>query len=683
MKILSGWFGLGKAGPTAPPPEKFPTPPADRPLEQYQATPQNSVAAPPLPQPVANPALQWLDSLPPTSPKATAPPPSTSPPQTLLMQETSGPYSPDNPPPARLLGEKLYAIHATNYLPAAGVMKAACRDISGDGPEVGNEPPSFRPTLHFSLGEMVQPHGRSSWDDTKFAVMIPLGQLKDQLANVNPYDTFVVGDLKLPEGSLVLIPDDQPRPDMPPGVQVKTYPSGQPLRKAIDQAVSDADGWALRMTPGGVSNDDKATLEGVEINSSHFFQPFLADCPQAAFGTHTYSAQGQAFRFGGIEQCIDKLAKGFKQYSWSDPSVRPLFRGLIDHHLAKLDQSMQAFPPVSQEAYQNKRTRLEGWLRLVDLDSQVQKQHGKTLRGSDLSPELSKLRDQPEALQAYVQAHLSQFPAAPEAQAVSPAMAAQTLASMPPQEVREFCSQHPEALQGVDMPDLFARYAVKRSLLIEDQQAQQEGLDSLLTTSLGQLQGSDHPLSDELEPYLRTQSNQLDHALELMRRPAVQAYLSDKEGLALAPGQPTQLDQVIQADTKCRELFASGPSGPTSPMEQIGVEILTKVGHDFPQSTKTPQSLSEARHNAQDIRWAQEDLKVNLKALNQPLNSARNLDDVMPGDQLTIYEQMIQSRQDVGKALGRPEQFAARFPTPESLYASPKSLMQVYMELSA
>src|SRR3990167_3560807 len=74
-------------------------------------------------------------------------------------------YSPENPPPLEVLESKVFAVHATPILPECGALKAGARDISASDKWEGGEPPSFRPTIHFALGELVQEHseiGRAS-----------------------------------------------------------------------------------------------------------------------------------------------------------------------------------------------------------------------------------------------------------------------------------------------------------------------------------------------------------------------------------------------------------------------------------------------------------------------------------------------------------------------------------------
>lgn len=96
------------------------------------------------------------------------------------------------------LCEKLFAVHATNKLPAEGILYAGFGGARFTH-EVGNHLyPNVRWTVHFALGELVRPVGDDwmNWENSPYAVVTPLKSLMPQLININCYDTFVLGNFK-------------------------------------------------------------------------------------------------------------------------------------------------------------------------------------------------------------------------------------------------------------------------------------------------------------------------------------------------------------------------------------------------------------------------------------------------------------------------------------------------------
>jgi len=83
---------------------------------------------------------------------------------------------------------RLFAVTATDVFPEDGKLRAGAISKSGKA-----DPPSFRPTVHFALGELVREHGHNSWDSRRYAILAPLQQLEPQLINVMTHDTSTRG----------------------------------------------------------------------------------------------------------------------------------------------------------------------------------------------------------------------------------------------------------------------------------------------------------------------------------------------------------------------------------------------------------------------------------------------------------------------------------------------------------
>jgi hypothetical protein len=158
------------------------------------------------------------------------------------FNEVKIPYSSD------VLSEKICAVHATNFFPKG--MKI----ISGGIVEgISNETTS-RGRIHLALGTMVMPHGHgrdsvdydNDWEDRKYAIIVSLKNLVKQLLNLNCYDTFILGDYSIPEGSIIILPEGEEHiSTIPQTIKVVTYTSGTPIRAKIDKTITVNNYWNI------------------------------------------------------------------------------------------------------------------------------------------------------------------------------------------------------------------------------------------------------------------------------------------------------------------------------------------------------------------------------------------------------------------------------------------------------
>lgn len=92
----------------------------------------------------------------------------------------------------------LVLVHRTDYFPENGAIKT----------RLYSNPEILRDTVHFCLNGPVSSHEYGNWDDKKYTLLVPLDRLSDEtlnkMQNINPADTFFLGDFELPEGSVIL-----------------------------------------------------------------------------------------------------------------------------------------------------------------------------------------------------------------------------------------------------------------------------------------------------------------------------------------------------------------------------------------------------------------------------------------------------------------------------------------------
>lgn len=104
--------------------------------------------------------------------------------------------------------KQLIAIHITDYFPKNGIIRT----------RYSTDPSTWlRDTVHFSLNESAgsisafsSPNMRgSSWSNEKFAILIPFDKLytqsKNQLQTISVTDTYFLGNITIPPGSVFLV----------------------------------------------------------------------------------------------------------------------------------------------------------------------------------------------------------------------------------------------------------------------------------------------------------------------------------------------------------------------------------------------------------------------------------------------------------------------------------------------
>lgn len=604
-------------------------------------------------------------------------------------------FSPENPPPLELLESKVFAVHATPILPEGGILKAGARDISASDKWEGDEPPSFRPTIHFALGELVQEHQDFKWEENPYAVVSPLKNIEDQLANVFPHDTFVLGDLQLQEGMILLVPKGTDVSKLPQDFEIKEYDPKVGLRKAVDSAISENQGWHIQMKPEGVAIGSVAHIEDVEINDSKFFQSLFEKYPHISFGTHLHSERGDAFRFGVIEQTLDKVMKNYSDHWLRYSTIEVSFhRSLIVHNLRRLEQTMEnsSINPQAISTFEEKKAKLFGWLNIIDCDLETRQRLGKTFTGASESVQkmVRARRNDPVKLKEFVDERYLELPDAIQESELSPSILAEMLSGMSVQELEQFKTDNEAVFSHVSLPEFYSHYAVKRWIIVKNEQAQSEGLDQLLANSLEQLSAKTKErdgIFGNLKEFLNEESNRIEIALTILRNPTVKKHLAERFGVQFEGNGPANLREVIAAHPETRILFESQEITLSNEQKEA-YQLLDAIG----QIHKPRIDLQEALRNfrkanslAFDMKWLRDRLQQQLEAISKPMNTARNLDDLTVGTILTLYEVLRRDEKpiEMWSKVGLEEEYRKRFRTDSAFWNSNQSLIEIYRTLRA
>jgi hypothetical protein len=243
--------------------------------------------------------------------------------------------------PQEELERKLFAVHASDYFPKNGIIKVVDPKIRGKGSY-------FRPTTHFSLGELVRPHtdDKCNWEQKKFAVITPLKDLIAQLLSLNFYDTYLLGDFKLTKDSLILVPEQEAKQykQTYPNLQVISYDlNKENLRQATKKLVIAQNGYDV-VTFNNHNNFTlaPAIITGIQLcnqNTPRFFAPILRQRRAAAVGLHVCSLFGSSYLMGIVDEALTQL--GFSpDYLGRNYIEDPAFsKLLIEHALDKIENN--------------------------------------------------------------------------------------------------------------------------------------------------------------------------------------------------------------------------------------------------------------------------------------------------------------------------------------------------------
>ncbi len=543
-------------------------------------------------------------------------------PDIVLETTPPKPQTPSQSPSLKLLREKMFAVHATDLVPQGGVMVAGARAI--DPEKADKEPASFRPTLHFALGEMVRPHGRSSWEEKKYAVVLPLKDLEPQLTNVAPHDSFILGNFRIPEGAIFLAPEGAELEGLPDDVSVRRYKGD--LRKAVSATIEDNGGWPVQMS--GVTSDDPARIGERDINNPTFFKSLLDERPDLSFGTHIGSEVGEAYRFGVVEQSLLQLTRQWDRFGFplETGSVK-LYRALIDHNLERLQVVDH---PAAREAVEAKRQHISSYLKLTDVDIGL-RQRGLSLASTSESTQ--KLACKLSVLGPLGAILLKSQLSVAEEGPPSVGGLVEALSALPPNEVKEFQAKNPDVFEGVDPGVFQARYGVSRWL---HQREDKEGLEAWVLEGIG---SAKHPvgLLEELKENLKQNSHRSETALSILRRPVVQMNLAQEDGMTFSPGGPQSVMDAIKAHPKARRgLEAWSPQ--VAPDQEKALELLEKMELVRSLSACSQPDFESAVSKAHQQDWNQRDLERHLEEIGKPMNTVRFPDQMRGGDTLGAYE---------------------------------------------
>ncbi|MDD2656452.1 MAG: hypothetical protein PHQ18_02705 [Patescibacteria group bacterium] len=601
-------------------------------------------------------------------------------------------YSIENPPPLEVLRENIYLTHATNSLPKNDILTAQARDNTRDKKWGESKPPSFRPTLHFSMGELFQGgwEGGFSREEMPYAVLFPLKTAEDQLFSVSPNDTVVVGDFQLDESCTIVLPEGQ---NYEGRAKVIRYdPDSNNLREAVNRSIGERDGWQMHtdtFIDGPHSFASPTGIEGVEVGSQKFFAQLLDEHPQLSYGSHFHSERGHTWRTGVIDyriaDIIDRYSDTLKNQIPTAELI--LWRSLIKHNLDVLDNLMSEsdYSDAVKSLYGQERKDLVGWLNIVDADVNLRNSQGKTITSvkTEIWEKIRDNRNSPETISNILQQHLSDLNSSRDFRTNIRGFA-DTVANMPKDEFEAFLSENQASITPEEQEVLELLYATKRWLIIKADQARQEGLENYLISAINKNPAAAKTMFSELKIFLTSKCNRMDTALEILRLKPVLKALSEKWGVKISKLE--SLSDLIKACPATASLFESREEKIT--LENVDAhQFLQAIGEGLGEETHTPASYKSfeaaesAAHNKENRQRRKEKLMQEIKT---PMNTTRNPDDIEWGETLTFYEMLkrnTKNMEDFWKKLELETEFRKLFSTDEDFWSSGFSMLEIYTQL--
>lgn len=112
--------------------------------------------------------------------------------------------------------EDLIMVHKTNFFPdgtiktpsetgKSGTTVIRCM-VDGKEKEYGIPVMSHRNTVHFCLNSAVESHAYGEWDETKYAILMPLAKNKNKIVGGTECDLFTLGSVPITDNAYILCP---------------------------------------------------------------------------------------------------------------------------------------------------------------------------------------------------------------------------------------------------------------------------------------------------------------------------------------------------------------------------------------------------------------------------------------------------------------------------------------------
>jgi hypothetical protein len=558
-------------------------------------------------------------------------------------------------PEANEIRERLWAVHATSVIPQDSELKVF-NSIMNDKPLVfRKEEVGVSRTLHFAIGELVRPHGKTqTWDYVPFAILVPFGVLLDtaKVINIFTYDTMVLGNWKIPVSAILIVPEEMVQvatANYP--FKIVTYPTAHmTLREAVSREILQQKGIQVSMTNRVCGLGARAFIDGeININSMSFFNSIFTANSDLSFGDASHSLRGRAESLGHIRL----ITSDIHQLSTNFPRIKAPF--LQMHILIHIKGCAVIL--------QHHLERAQGYLTLADQD----KIKGYISRCESVFS-LSQ-QNLPYKLQARLFHHLS-YP-----------------------ELRIYQLQHPEIFKTCYNEFEFETlWALSRWLFLGLTKAKIEQLEVLYNALMeAWIKTKPKKISAEfvslMNDYLEEDSKTSETMLYILRLESTRRYLQTvtDSPLKLNYGAAT-VREVLQSHVKLGYLCVGD--------KHILQETIDRYSREKPEQMHLilrwrfiplETNLNKMRSSFSALEEADEfiqSLDEQISSLHVPLmlgDDNEDTDMVMQGTEtLQFYKKHFRSPAQMWKLLGLEKEFGLLFNNEDEVWNSGMSFMTIY-----
>jgi hypothetical protein len=295
------------------------------------------------------------------------------------------------------LDNNLYAFHLTDFLPQKGMISS---DNAGRS--------RFPSTLHFSLGEPVISHDLGNWHNKKFAVLVPMKDLKDQMLNLMAQDTFILGDLKLGKEAILVLPKGASVPTGYLG-RIFNYEKDESIYEAAKAANKKFSGIELKAE--NAQANGKLFLNNQEVDPTKFFGKYFSDNKNLTQKLHAQTFAGKIDM--NSVNLLSRWLKEGRDYPMSLKNMK-FDLMMLKLNIERLDQDfkMLQLPKVSMDSYARNKKEINSMLNILSADIELRQKYRRSFIASsgDLQDEILSRRFNLKDLSQFVEKKKKSFP---------------------------------------------------------------------------------------------------------------------------------------------------------------------------------------------------------------------------------------------------------------------------------
>lgn len=553
--------------------------------------------------------------------------------------------------------DKIYLVHATDFYP----MDQEIKTLAQREANVKDLPLQFRPTIHFSIGGIMQ--SPLNVKVRRYIIVLPLISVLHVVINLSTVDTAVIGNICLNNSAAIFIKRGDENANNKDSLEKVIYdPNTEDIHELIRYYIHRKGGICIEAKSHGSGPEAFATSNCIyasnEIfNTTALYNSLKMTLPYLSMGTHYNSEFGSFWHFGLLDYMVMEILRRRKKL----PKLELQFwTSLIDYAIHRCDNFI--------------KTNFLDCPNIVD----TYRYHRKNLLQA--IPLFNKLLADPLSHSLLIDSCSFAYPCQMK----------DYLSNLSVTELDNFIQknqlsalyQHKLLMQG---------YYVKRWLLIGTARARSEQIPTLLQQSLYSHGNPDNiaKLFSELSFFLDTTCNRHLIALEILNHIQNQQYPNLHALIRAHPEFPVLSSPKRRIKFIMDRLHEQNIILP----DNIG-NILTFIDKIAPHTITTLSqfnrntyiSFNEARNDANTLKMLLSFIVDAVRDCVTPLRNITIRDNIPWGTRMNLFESYKQKNnshwiEDIWNIFGLKECFRQLFFSDKEFCNSSLSLYQMYTTL--